>query len=264
MVAETVLYNVADGVVTLTLNRPEKLNAFGGTMREELAAAVERADADDGVRALIITGAGRAFCSGADLGDRIADLESGASFDSGEILDKIYNPLVRRIAALEIPVIAAVNGVAAGAGANIALACDIVIAARSASFIQAFCRIGLVPDAGGSYHLPRLIGRARAMGLTLLGDALDAETAHEWGLIWAVADDDALMAEATGIARRLAQGPTLALGLIKKAMNASEHNTLAEQLDLERDLQRIAGASEDFREGIAAFVEKRRPAFKGK
>jgi 2-(1,2-epoxy-1,2-dihydrophenyl)acetyl-CoA isomerase len=251
MVAETVLYNVADGVVTLTLNRPEKLNAFGGTMREELAAAVERADADDGVRALIITGAGRAFCSGADLGDRIADLESGASFDSGEILDKIYNPLVRRIAALEIPVIAAVNGVAAGAGANIALACDIVIAARSASFIQAFCRIGLVPDAG-------------AMGLTLLGDALDAETAHEWGLIWAVADDDALMAEATGIARRLAQGPTLALGLIKKAMNASEHNTLAEQLDLERDLQRIAGASEDFREGIAAFVEKRRPAFKGK
>lgn len=263
MATDTVLYDVADGVATLTLNRPDKLNAFGGTMREDLRDAVDRATDDDDVRALIITGAGRAFCSGADLGDRIADLETG-EFDPGAVLDKAYNPLIRHIASMEKPVIAAVNGVAAGAGANLALACDIVIAARSASFIQAFCRIGLVPDAGGSYHLPRLVGRARALAMTLLGDAVDAETALDWGMIWAVADDNALMEEAGAIAQRLAKGPTLALGLIKKAMIASAHNTLAEQLDMERDLQRIAGASEDFREGIAAFVEKRRPVFKGK
>jgi 2-(1,2-epoxy-1,2-dihydrophenyl)acetyl-CoA isomerase len=263
MATETVLYDVADGVAVLTLNRPDKLNAFGGTMREDLRAAVDRATDDDDVRALIITGAGRAFCSGADLGDRVADLKTG-EFDPGAVLDKAYNPLIRHIASMEKPVIAAVNGVAAGAGANLALACDIVIAARSASFIQAFCRIGLVPDAGGSYHLPRLVGRARALAMTLLGDAVDAETALDWGMIWAVADDNALMEEAGAIAQRLAKGPTLALGLIKKAMIASEHNTLSEQLDMERDLQRIAGASEDFREGIAAFVGKRRPVFKGK
>jgi 2-(1,2-epoxy-1,2-dihydrophenyl)acetyl-CoA isomerase len=263
MAAETVLFDLADGVATLTLNRPEKLNAFGGTMREDLTAAIERANDDDDVRALIITGAGRAFCSGADLSERVGNLDSG-NFDSGDVLDKVYNPLIRYIAAMEKPIVAAVNGVAAGAGANVALACDIVVAARSASFIQAFCRIGLMPDAGGSYHVPRLVGRARALGMTLLGDALDAETALDWGLIWAVTDDNALMEEASRIAGRLARGPTLALGLIKKAMNASEHNTLAEQLDLERDLQRIAGASDDFREGIAAFLEKRRPAFNGK
>ena len=263
MATDTVLYDVADAVVTLTLNRPDKLNAFGGTMREELTAAIERADGDDDVRALIITGAGRAFCSGADLSERIVDLDGG-EFDPGLTLDKVYNPLIRRITSMDKPVVAAVNGVAAGAGANLALACDIVVAARSASFIQAFCRIGLVPDAGGSYHLPRLVGRAKALGMTLLGDAVDAETALDWGLIWAVADDNALMEEAGAIAQRLAKGPTLALGLIKKVMIASEHNTLAEQLDMERDYQRIAGASDDFREGIAAFVGKRRPDFKGK
>ena len=174
MATDTVLYDVADGVAILTLNRPDKLNAFGGTMREDLRAAVDRATDDDDVGALIITGAGRAFCSGADLGDRIADLETG-EFDPGAVLDKAYNPLIRHIASMEKPVIAAVNGVAAGAGANLALACDIVIAARSASFIQAFCRIGLVPDAGGSYHLLRLVGRARALAMTLLGDAVDAD-----------------------------------------------------------------------------------------
>ena len=263
MATDTVLYDVADAVVTLTLNRPDMLNAFGGTMREELTAAIERADGDDDVRALIITGAGRAFCSGADLSERIVDLDGG-EFDPGLTLDKVYNPLIRRITSMDKPVVAAVNGVAAGAGANLALACDIVVAARSASFIQAFCRIGLVPDAGGSYHLPRLVGRAKALGMTLLGDAVDAETALDWGLIWAVADDNALMEEAGAIAQRLAKGPTLALGLIKKVMIASEHNTLAEQLDMERDYQRIAGASDDFREGIAAFVGKRRPDFKGK
>jgi 2-(1,2-epoxy-1,2-dihydrophenyl)acetyl-CoA isomerase len=232
-------------------------------MRQDLGAAIDRAAEDAAVRALVITGAGRAFCSGADLSERIVDLEGG-EFDPGAALDEVYNPLIRRLCSMEKPVVAAVNGVAAGAGANLALACDIVLAARSASFIQAFCRIGLVPDAGGSFHLPRLVGRARALGMTLLGDAVDAETAADWGLIWAVVDDNALMVEAGAVAARLAKGPTLALGLIKKALAASPDNTLAEQLDVERDFQRIAGASEDFREGIAAFVEKRRPSFKGK
>ena len=206
---------------------------------------------------------GRGFCTGQDLAER--DVSAGAApIDLSVSLGSHYNPLVRRLRALPKPIICAVNGVAAGAGANIALACDLVIAARSASFIQAFSKIGLMPDAGGSYFLPRLIGTARAMGLALLAEKLDAEQAAQWGLIWKVVDDQQLIDEANALALKLANGPTKGYGLLKKAMYASPGNSLDAQLDLERDLQREAGYSEDYREGVTAFKEKREPRFKGK
>lgn len=258
-----ILLEVADGVATITLNRPDKLNAFNEAMHGELAAALDRIEADQSVRALLITGAGRAFSAGQDLGDRVMG-EGDAPPDLGDTLERLYNPLIRRICRLERPVVAAVNGVAAGAGANLALNCDIVLAARSARFIQAFCKLGLVPDSGGTYVLPRLVGAARARALALLGEPLSAEQAEDWGLIWHVVDDDRLIEEATGLARHLASQPTRGLGLIKRALLASALNTLDEQLDLERDLQRAAGRTDDYREGVAAFMEKREPTFKGR
>jgi 2-(1,2-epoxy-1,2-dihydrophenyl)acetyl-CoA isomerase len=263
-VGDNLLFERADGVATITLNRPDKLNAFTTELHRELAAAFDAVEGDGTIRAVLLTGAGRGFCAGQDLAERAAVIAAGGKIEGGKALETWYNPLVRRLRRLEKPVVCAVNGVAAGAGANIALACDIVLAARSASFIQAFCRIGLVPDAGGSYVLPRLVGMARASALALLGDKLPAEQAAQWGLIWRVVDDDKLMAEATALVQHLARQPTRALALIKQALNASFANTLDQQLDLERDLQTQAAATADFREGVTAFVEKRPAHFVGK
>jgi 2-(1,2-epoxy-1,2-dihydrophenyl)acetyl-CoA isomerase len=256
----SILATLETGVLTITLNRPDKLNAFNPEMHEQLREALERAKAGE-VRAVLLTGAGRAFCAGQDLSER--NVAPGApSIDLAVSLGSNYNPLVRRLRELAKPVVCAVNGVAAGAGANIALACDLVIAARSASFVQAFSKIGLVPDSGGTFFLPRLVGTARAMGLALLGEKLSADDAAAWGLIWKAVEDGQLMPAASAIAKDLAQGPTKGYGLLKRAMYAN--NALDAQLDLERDLQREAGFSEDYREGVAAFKEKRKPAFKGK
>jgi len=251
------------GILTVTLNRPDKLNAFNPEMHQLLRDALEVARDEAGVRAVLLTGSGRGFCAGQDLSERNLSADA-APIDLSVSLGSNYNPLVRRLRALPKPVVCAVNGVAAGAGANIALACDIVLAARSASFVQSFSRLGLVPDSGGTYFLPRLVGSARAMGLALLGERLSAEEAERWGLIWKALDDERLIEEATRIAQALAAGPTRGYGLIKKALYASAGNSLDSQLDLERDLQREAGFSEDYREGVAAFLQKRKPAYKGK
>jgi 2-(1,2-epoxy-1,2-dihydrophenyl)acetyl-CoA isomerase len=259
----TIRLELTEGVATITLNRPDKLNAINEVMQAELAGALDRLEADATIRALLLTGAGRAFSAGQDLTDRVMG-EGDAPPDLGDTLDRLHNPLIRRLRRLERPIVCAVNGVAAGAGANLALACDLVLAARSANFIQAFCRLGLVPDAGGTYVLPRLIGAARAMGLALLGEPLTAEQAAAWGLIWRVVDDEQLMPGASALARRLATQPTKGLGLTKRALNASAANTLGEQLDLERDLQREAGRTRDYREGVRAFLEKRSPEFEGR
>jgi 2-(1,2-epoxy-1,2-dihydrophenyl)acetyl-CoA isomerase len=255
-----VLVSTADGVMTITLNRPKKLNAFVAAMHGLLREAMNRAEGDAAVRAVLLTGAGRGFCAGQDLAER--DMND-PKLDLGSGLEANYNPFIRRLRALPKPVICAVNGVAAGAGANVALACDIVIAARSAAFIQAFSKIALVPDCGGTYWLPRLAGTARAMGMALLAERVSAEDAERWGLIWKCVDDAKLLDEATGMARSLAAGPTHAYGLIKKALHASPGNALDAQLGLERDLQREAGRHGDYREGVAAFLEKRKPNFTG-
>ena len=262
MAWEMITFEASDGVGTLTLNRPERLNSFNVRMHEEVAAVLGTVERDATIRALLLTGAGRGFCAGQDL--NLRDAGNAADFDAGAALDRYYNPLIRRLRSIKKPIVAAVNGAAAGAGANIAFACDIVIAARSASFLQAFCRLGLVPDAGGTWFLPRLAGHARAMGMAMLGEPLSAEKAAEWGLIWKVVDDDKLMPETHGLAKRLAQGPTVGLGLIKEIMNRSLENGLDAQLDLERDLQRAAAKSEDFREGVTAFIEKRPARFSGR
>src|SRR5688572_20976832 len=258
-----VLVSLDGGVLTVTLNRPDKLNAFVPDMHRELRVALERAKDEAGVRALLLTGAGRGFCAGQDLSER--NVSPGAApIDLSVSLGSHYNPLVRRLRELPKPVVCAVNGVAAGAGANIALACDLVIAARSASFVQSFARLGLVPDSGGTWFLPRLAGAARAMGLALLGEPLSAEQAEQWGLIWKVVDDEKLSGEATSLARSLAAGPTKGYGLVKKALRASWGNSLDAQLDLERDLQREAGLTQDYRESVSAFMQKRKPDYKGK
>ena len=263
---DPILVSLEAGVLCITLNRPEKLNAFNADMHAGLAAAMTRAETEPAVRCVLISGAGRGFCAGADLTGRDlkGEMHGGKRVDLGETLDRSYNPLVRRMRALEKPIVCAVNGVAAGAGANFALACDLVLAARSASFIQAFVKIGLVPDCGGSYFLPRLAGTQRAMALAMTGDRLSAEDAERYGIVWRTVDDDKLMAEAMKLATGLAAGPTRSLGLIKKAMYASADNTLAAQLDLERDLQREVGRGNDYREGVNAFLEKRKPEFKGR
>jgi 2-(1,2-epoxy-1,2-dihydrophenyl)acetyl-CoA isomerase len=259
----SILTGVDGGVLAITLNRPDKLNAFNPEMHKRLRQAIEQARDDAGIRAVLLTGAGRGFCAGQDLSERNVAADA-APIDLSVSLGSNYNPLVRRLRELPKPVVCAVNGVAAGAGANIALSCDIVLAARSASFVQSFSRLGLVPDSGGTYFLPRLVGTARAMGLALLGERLSAEDAERWGLIWKVVDDERLLEEATVLARTLASGPTKGYGLVKKAIYASAGNSLDSQLDLERDLQREAGFSEDYRESVAAFMQKRKPDYKGK
>jgi 2-(1,2-epoxy-1,2-dihydrophenyl)acetyl-CoA isomerase len=257
-----ILVEKRDGFRVVTLNRPARLNAFTEDMHVALRAALDEIEADSTCRALLITGAGRGFCAGQDLNDRLA--KPGEKLVLGGTLENYYNPLVRRLRALPFPVVAAVNGIAAGAGANVALACDIVLAAKSASFLQAFAKIGLVPDSGGTWILPRLVGAARARGLSLLAEPLSAEKAEQWGLIWKAVGDNELMPEAIKLCTQFASGPTYGLSLIKRALDASELNDLSTQLDLERDLQREAGSSPDYAEGVRAFMEKRAPKFTGK
>jgi 2-(1,2-epoxy-1,2-dihydrophenyl)acetyl-CoA isomerase len=246
-----------DGWWKLVLNRPDKLNAFNEALHAALYAALGEAAEDAACRAILLTGEGRGFCAGQDLGDR----KPGQAHDLGATLERFYNPLVRRIRALPKPIVCAVNGVAAGAGANLALACDIVLAAQSARFIQSFSKIALVPDSGGTFFLPRLIGEARAKALMFTADPLPAATAAEWGLIWKAVEDDRLTLEAENLAERLAQQSTPGLARIKQALEASAGNALDAQLDLERDLQREAGQSPDYAEGVRAFMEKRAPRF---
>jgi 2-(1,2-epoxy-1,2-dihydrophenyl)acetyl-CoA isomerase len=263
MTYNNILFDISEGIATLTLNRPDKLNSFTAAMHGEVRAALEQVAADKSVRVLVLTGAGRGFCAGQDLGDR-AVAPGGAPVDLGESVEKYYAPLVLALRALPMPVICAVNGVAAGAGANIALACDIVVAARSASFNEVFCKLGLIPDTGGTYFLPRLIGSARATGLALLGERLSAERAEQWGLIWKCVDDAELAAEVGALAKHFSTAPTLGLARAKQALQASGLNTLEQQLALEAGMMRELGYSEDYREGVSAFMEKRSPAFKGK
>lgn len=263
MTYRTILFAIDDGLARLTLNRPERLNSFNTEMHGEVAAALDTVAEDDGIRALLLSGAGRGFCAGQDLTDRAVSpgLEP---VDLGESIDRYYGPLIRRLTSLDKPVVCAVNGVAAGAGANIALACDIVIAARSAKFIQSFANIGLIPDSGGTWVLPRLVGQARALGLALTGEPLSAEKAEGWGLIWRCVDDDALDAAATELATKFAKGPTRGLAATKHAIRASSLRSLEDELIVERDLMRTLGRSEDYREGVAAFMAKRPPAFTGR
>ena len=257
-----ILYDVTDGVATITLNRPEKLNSFNVGMHEDLKDALAQVRDDDAVRALLLTGAGRAFCAGQDLADRmVAPGEQGP--DLGASVETHYIPLVLALRTLPIPAVCAVNGVAAGAGANLALACDIVLAGHSASFIEPFCRLGLVPDTGGTWMLPRLIGPARAAGLAMLGEKLPAHTAEQWGLIWKCCADEVLLDEAHALARQLAHAPTKGLACTKQALQASLVNTLQDQLHLEARMMRVLGNTHDYREGVAAFMEKHTPHFTG-
>ena len=259
-----ILVTRAEGYRVLTLNRPERLNAFTEAMHIALRQALDEVEADPSCRAIVLTGAGRGFCAGQDLSDRLVTFKAGEKPDINKTLGAYYNPLVKRLRALPMPVITAVNGTAAGAGANIALAGDIVLAARSAKFLQAFSRIGLMPDAGGTWFLPRLVGPARARGLAMLAEPISAEQAESWGLIWKAIDDDKLMSEATAMAARLATQPTNAFATIKRALDASETNTLEQQLELERVEQQALANAPDYAEGVTAFFDKRTPTFTGK
>jgi 2-(1,2-epoxy-1,2-dihydrophenyl)acetyl-CoA isomerase len=260
---ETIELVVDAGVAKLTLNRPERLNSFTVEMHGEIAAALDAVERDAAVRTLLLTGAGRGFCAGQDLSDPSVTASDGP-VDLGVAVETYYNPLIRRLVALPCPVICAVNGVAAGAGANLALAADIVIAARSARFIQSFAAIGLIPDTGGTWVLPRLVGQARALGLALTGQPLTAEQAVEWGMIWQVVDDDKLAETSQALAARFAGGATMGLAATRKMIRESWQHGLDEELDRQRDAMRRLGLTEDYREGVAAFTEKRKPVFKAR
>jgi 2-(1,2-epoxy-1,2-dihydrophenyl)acetyl-CoA isomerase len=259
-----VLSALESGVLTLTLNRPQRLNAMNNPLIEAMNRELARAHDDANIRAVLLTGTGRGFCAGADLaGGSPVDFAVGPP-DLGADMERIFNPMIRAMRALPKPIVGAINGVAAGGGANFALACDIVLAARSARFDQAFVRISLMPDLGGTYFLPHTVGEARARALAMLGTSLTAEEAERAGMVWQVFDDGALMDEATKLARRLAAGPTLSYAAIKRAINLAATNTLDQQLDLERDSQKALGQSADFREGVAAFLAKRPAQFTGR
>jgi 2-(1,2-epoxy-1,2-dihydrophenyl)acetyl-CoA isomerase len=255
---ETILFEPGP-VARITLNRPDRLNSFTAHMHEELRDALANLGE---ARVLVLTGAGRGFCAGQDLNDRA--VAPGQMVDLGTTVETSWNPLIRSLTSLPQPVIARVNGVAAGAGANIALACDIVVAARSAKFIQSFSAIGLIPDSGGTWVLPRLVGQSRALGLALTGEPLSADKAEEWGMIWKAVDDEELDALVDAIAEKLASLPPLGLAEIKKMIRASWAHTLDQELNHQRDAMRHLGFTEDYREGVAAFLEKRRPIFKGR
>jgi 2-(1,2-epoxy-1,2-dihydrophenyl)acetyl-CoA isomerase len=259
---QTILFDINSGIARLTLNRPDRLNSFNTLMHSEVREALGSVKGSD-ARVLVLTGAGRGFCAGQDLGDR-AVAPGGVAADLGESIEKNYKPLVLALRSLPMPVIASVNGVAAGAGANIALACDLVIAARSANFVQAFSKLGLVPDSGGTWSVPRLIGNARAMGLALLGDKLPAEQAAQWGLIWRCVEDAELAATVDALATQLAGAPTRGLARTKQALYEGWGRTLEDQLNIERDYQRELGYTADYAEGVAAFTQKRPPQFTGR
>jgi len=261
MAYETILLEIANGAARLTLNRPDRLNSFNVQMHADVSSALNEI-ANSGARVLVLTGAGRGFCAGQDLSDR-AVAPGGDGVDLGESLENRYNPLIKGITSLEMPVICAVNGVAAGAGANIALACDIVIVARSAKFIQSFANIGLIPDSGGTWTLPRLAGQSRALGLALTGEPLTAERAEAWGMIWKCVDDEKLREETDALAAKLASAPTRGLAMTKRLIRESGARTLEAQLNVERDAQRALGRTADYKEGVAAFMEKRPPKFSG-
>jgi 2-(1,2-epoxy-1,2-dihydrophenyl)acetyl-CoA isomerase len=260
---KTIRYVEQDGVARITLNRPDRLNSFTVQMHQELASALDAADANQEIRAILLTGEGRGFCAGQDLADRAVS-PGGEAVDLGATVEKYWAPLVKRLASRDKPVVCAVNGVAAGAGANIAFACDIVIAARSAKFIQSFANIGLIPDSGGTWVLPRLIGQARALGLALTAEPLSAEKAEQWGLIWKCVDDEVLDQEVFALAAKFAAGPTRGLAATKHLIRASLGKTLDEELDIEREMMRELGFSADYQEGVAAFMEKRKPTFIGR
>lgn len=251
-----------NGVMTITLSRPDVLNSFNAQMAHELRIALDEARADKLVRAVVLTGAGRAFCAGQDLSETPATTSSGG-FDLGATVRATYNPVIRAIRKLELPVVCAVNGVAAGAGANLALACDIVLASENASFIQSFAKVGLIPDSGGTFFLPRLVGLSRATAMMMTAEKITAQRSFEMGMVYRVCPADTLLQEATALATELASMPTRGLGLTKRALNESLCNDLDSQLDLEADLQSDAGRTHDFTEGVAAFLEKRKPNFTG-
>jgi len=259
MTFENIVFDLDQGIARLTLNRPDKLNSFTAAMHAEVRAALDRVE---GARVLVLTGAGRGFCAGQDLGES-RPVPGAPAPDLGETVETYYSPLVKRLHALPMPVVVGVNGVAAGAGANLAFAGDIVIAKESASFIQAFCRLGLIPDTGGTFVLPRLVGRARAMGLAMLGDKISARQAEQWGMIWQCVADDQFDATLERLAAHFAHAPTKALAYTKRALHASLGNDLPTQLDLERDMIRELSRSADYDEGVAAFLDKRAPHFTG-
>ena len=259
---ENIEFEINNGVAILRLNRPDSLNSFTAEMHGEVREALTGAAQDKAVRAVLLTGNGRGFCAGQDLNDR-AVAPGDEMPDLGDSVESYYNPLIRLLTTMEKPVICAVNGVAAGAGANIAFACDIVIAGRSASFIESFCKLGLIPDSGGTWVLPRLVGMARARGLAMLGPKISAEQAETWGMIWQCVDDEELMPTALGLAEQMATQPTRGFAFTKQAFAASAANTLDQQLELEKELMRAAGKTHDYQEGVKAFLEKRTPEYKG-